>query len=127
MIHTPIFTKLIALERVEIFALKLTLLFVIGLLSSVYASAGESAGSIASVRTLAVEPFETRMAQAQPRPGKGGRPLREAVDACHSKQAGSECSFGGRNGATRDGSCEPAPDGGDGPLACRPAGNPPRS
>jgi len=61
----------------------------------------------------------------------GGRqgpptPPEEALTACSSLSEGEACSFTTSEGDAIKGSCKAPPHGGQGPLACAPAGGPPR-
>ena len=50
-------------------------------------------------------------------------PPEAALEACSAAVSGDPCSFEGRRGESREGTCE-APD--EKPLACRPEGGKPR-
>lgn len=55
--------------------------------------------------------------------GERRGPPEVALEACATSVQGDPCSFEGRRGDALEGTCE-APD--DKPLACRPAGGPPK-
>lgn len=61
------------------------------------------------------------------RPPQGGRPPREAIEACNSKGENESCNVALQDGTVLEGTCQKPPQGRDNAMACVPAGQPPRS
>ncbi|WP_289032933.1 hypothetical protein [uncultured Roseibium sp.] len=88
------------------------------------------AGLVQSVMADEAAPFtpiqleSVQLAQSGKGGPQGGRPPREAFEACQSKAANDSCQVTLPDGNAMTGTCQAPPQGGDGAMACVPAGGP---
>ncbi|MEP0235864.1 hypothetical protein [Roseibium sp.] len=83
----------------------------------------DEAAAFTPIRIERVQLAQSGQGNSERRP-RGGRPPQEAFDACQSKAVNDSCQVTLPDGNAMTGTCMAPPQGGDGAVACVPAGGP---
>ncbi|WP_153771158.1 hypothetical protein [Labrenzia sp. CE80] len=91
-----------------------------GLVQSVMA---DEVAPVTPIQVESLQIAQSGQGNSEGRP-KGGRPPREAFEACQSKAVNDSCQVTLPDGNSMTGTCLAPPQGGEGAIACVPAGGP---